>query len=191
MTTRLLPRFGTSEDDLAELLASRGWQKHASYPAGEAGPAQEVWLTDDGSTAIHWVKDDVLLLEYVSVVGFDEEEVAEFVRVKLPCHTLKEVRALAQTDLPWQDQVPVLYKVAVGAPATFDPIIFGLFASCAKHEHRHVRHAVYVSIPYVGWSELRPLLVTGAASDPDSDLRDFATTVLAVGNSDDASRRSG
>lgn len=186
MTTRLLPHSGVSAQDFQRFAMAMGWLEHEFHPATPSSPEEHIWLTEDQRAGVHWLKDGILGLEYVAVTGEEHDAVVDLLTRELPCYTVQEIRAMCNKTVPWYDEVPIINMVAVGGPPVFDDAVFGLIARSMEHEQSAVRNAAIVACAYLGWPQLRPLLLAARDRDPEPELRTLASQLLPTTERDGA-----
>jgi hypothetical protein len=177
--TRLVPEPTITRDDVSGLAHEHGWTFQELYAADEEGPFEKVWLAPDGATTIHWIEDPVIAVDYLVIGGHDEVRVAQQISDQVPTLTREDMRRLMHSAGSWDEMVRAVGYVAATAPSQFDPEVFGWLERGLRHENPDVRRVAVAATAYPGWPELRAPLRAVAESDPEPDLRESATALLA------------
>jgi hypothetical protein len=188
MLTRVLPKPGFARDDATQFGVEHGWRYHDIFLADEEQPFEKIWLTEDGSTSIHWIEDHVLDLDYFAVQGDRRDDVVQAIRDDIETYDHAQLRELMESAEDWDDVLAALHHVAAAAPPQFDPELFEWFERGFTHEHPAVRKMTAILTSYPGWSQFREPLER-LLDDEDAEVRDVAATMLgklAAGGGDEA-----
>lgn len=177
MLTRVLPKPGFARDDATQFGVEQGWRYHDIFLADEEQPFEKIWLTEDGSTSIHWIEDHVLDLDYFVVQGDRRDEVVRSIRDGIDTYEREQLRELMESAEDWDDLLGALHHVAAAAPQRFDPELFEWFERGLTHEHPSVRKMTAILTSYPGWSQFREPLQR-MLDDEDAELRDAASMML-------------
>jgi hypothetical protein len=177
MLTRVLPKPGFARDDATQFGVEHGWRYHDIFLADEEQPFEKIWLTEDGSTSIHWIEDHVLDLDYFAVQGDHRDEVVQSIRDDIDTYGRDALRELMERAQDWDELLGALHHAAAAAPPEFDPEFFGWFERGFAHEHPSARKMTAILMSYPGWPQLREPLER-LLDDEDAEVRDIARTML-------------
>ncbi|MFF2190732.1 hypothetical protein [Streptomyces sp. NPDC058155] len=142
-------------------------------------PFVEVWKVPGRDVEVHFIRDDMVGLEYVTFHGADFAPEAEKVRdaclLWRQSDALDEVGKLTNRD----SRLRAIYAAALTATSTEDPKLISLFRSIAMNERDSgVRQAVIVSTGYLPWAGLIKVVSEMRDNDPEPHIRHNAQVML-------------
>lgn len=149
----------TSKEPDVRLIASiHGWALLAEYPASDSTPRQIRW-DYQGDTAIVYLEDFLLDLNYLVVQGPREATVREQVFNGLEAYTSDDVFGLDSADVDAATAGTLIKVAALVAPRAFDEDFFALFVRALHHEALDVGRAAVFAVNYLPWTQLRQALL--------------------------------
>jgi hypothetical protein len=142
-------------------------------------PFVEVWDVPRRDTEVHFVRDEMVGLEYVVFHGTDVAPEVQKVRDCCPLWTQSDaIDALGKTK-DRDVKLRAIYAAALTATGPEDDRLITLFRSVAVNEQDSgVRQAVVVSTGYLPWGGLIQLVSEMRDNDPDSHIRNNAQVIL-------------
>jgi hypothetical protein len=147
-------------------------------PAHPKGAYEQVWVTPDRSTAIHYLDDPVPKERFLVVYGPRTGDIAFDVGMSLDSQSSDDAMELALHASTDAARIDAAWKLGVTAKI-YDETVLDTLKSLYYYGAREpVRHAVLNAIAYRGWPEARPFLQEIAAQDESPELRDNARAVL-------------
>lgn len=169
----------TDHAGFARFARAREWTLHEDRPSqGPKSAYEQIWVTPDRATAIHYVADPTPKERFVVIYGRDTGDVAfQMGAANLDIHTRNDVfdRALLAATDP--ERVTVAWQLAVVAKA-YDEAVLDLLKSLYDGADGIVREAVINAIGYRGWPESREFLEEVATADSSADLRQNARDIV-------------
>jgi hypothetical protein len=174
---RIIPAAGVDEDAISDLADRENWLLANIVPRSDDAPFEKVWVTEDGESAVHYLDDHPIGVDYLFALGPRRDELAQRIRDGL--HTLDRedvLRAWATAEDKWE-AVGAIYRAAVLAPEVPDAQLLEIFEQAAHHEAPEVRIATALAAHYAAWPELRSQLEELQA-DADPEVREAAAEIL-------------
>jgi hypothetical protein len=169
----------TSHADFERFARAKEWTLHEDRPSKNPKSAYEqIWVTPDRGTAIHYRDDPTPKERFVVIYGRDTGDVAfQMGAAHLDIHTRDDVfdRALVAATDP--ERVTVAWQLGVVAKV-YDEGVLDLLKSLYDGADDVVREAVINAIGYRGWPEARDFLEEVSANDPSADLRQNARDIV-------------
>lgn len=171
----------TSHADFVRFARAKEWLVHEERPStGPKNPYEQIWVTPDRGTALHYMDDPTPKERFLVLYGRDAGTVAiQLGAANLDIHTSEDVvdRALVASSNP--ERITVAWQLGVVAKL-YDATILDLLKSLYSGADDSVRAAVINAIGYRGWPEARGFLEEIAANDPSADLRQNAREIVAA-----------
>ncbi len=165
-------------EDFLRVATEKGWIKYKTYEGdGETTTFEEVWTTTERDSAIHYIKDHVVITEFIWIRGTKVEELQFEIARRLPSYPDDELIEMAVNAEDHDAAVDAIFKIAVGFPR-FDANAMQVFEVYLTSSDTILRKATVQAIAYRLWTESLPLLEKVAQEDSDSDVRQFAQTIL-------------
>lgn len=166
----LLPKFGADWDDVEEALDDLG----ATELEPDEGCLQD-WSLDDDETLVHLFSDSGLHLRHLVVEGKRRDEVAQYLRGRVPTYSPEDMPELfANEEVDFKRKLAVLADIA---PESADPTLIELFQRGFDHEDPRVRERAALVATVPAWPELRPD-IERLLDDDDEDVRESARVAL-------------
>lgn len=169
----------TDHADFVRFARAKEWTLHEDRPSkGPKSAYEQIWVTPDRGTAIHYMADPTPKERFVVIYGRDTGDVAfQMGAANLDIHTRNDVfdRALVAATDP--ERVTVAWQLAVVAKV-YDEAVLDLLKSLYDGADDIVREAVINAIGYRGWPESRDFLEEVAIADPSADLRQNARDIV-------------
>jgi hypothetical protein len=152
--------------------------KHAPIAAeDEEAPTEEIWLTADAETAVHWIEDELIGVGYIAVRGADAAHLAKRIQAEMPTDGIAQLRARAAADRDPDLLIDTLYRTAVAACFGFDPEAFALLRWGLNDPDPLIRRVALLSVSILGWGSFADLLEEVSNHDPVGEVRDQAARV--------------
>ncbi|AGP41493.1 hypothetical protein SCE1572_47625 [Sorangium cellulosum So0157-2] len=168
----------TSHADFERFAKAQGWVLHEDRPSkGPKSPYEQIWVTSDQSTAIHYMDDPTPKERFLIVYGRHTGDVAFDVGANLDIETSDDVMdraVIASTDA---ERVNVAWQIGVVAKA-YDETALDILKSLYDGADDVVRHAVINAVGYRGWPEAMSFLEDVAKDDPSPELRENARAIV-------------
>ncbi|MFJ2877433.1 HEAT repeat domain-containing protein [Streptomyces sp. NPDC087272] len=161
---------------MTETFISLGLTRHATQT--DQPPEEEIWLTDDSETAVHWINDDLLDVSYIAVRGVNAATLAEEIRSKIPMDDIPQLQARAITDRDSDALIDTLYRTAIVACSNYDPQAFALLRWGLYDPDPLIRRVSLLAVSITGWENFIPTLDEISKQDPVDEVRDQAARVL-------------
>lgn len=169
----------TDHTDFVQFARAKEWILHDDRPSkGPKRAYEQIWVTPDRGTAIHYMDDPTPKERFVVIYGRGTGDVAfQMGAAYLDIHTRDDVfnRALVATTDP--ERITVTWQLGVVAKV-YDEGVFDLLKSLYDGADDIVREAVINAIGYRGWPESRSFLEEVANEDPSADLRQNARDIV-------------
>jgi hypothetical protein len=169
----------TGHADFVRFARTKEWILHEDRPGkGRKSADEQIWVTPDRGTAIHYMADPTPKERFVVIYGRDTGDVAfQMGAANLDIHTRDDVfdRALVAATNP--ERITVAWQLAVVAKL-YDEAVLDLLKSLYDGADDIVRAAVINAIGYRGWPESRDFLEQVATEDPSADLRQNARDIV-------------
>ncbi|WP_329378420.1 HEAT repeat domain-containing protein [Streptomyces sp. NBC_01716] len=177
-TVRLVPAPLVDIESAAATFISLGLTKHAAHIAeANQASAEEIWLTGDAETSVHWVNDELLDVSYIVVRGGNADSLAENIRSELPMDGIPDLQARAIADRDPDVLIDTLYRTAVVAGSKYDPRAFALLRWGLGDPDPLIRRVSLVAVSITGWERFIPILDEISKQDIVSEVRDQAARV--------------
>jgi hypothetical protein len=171
----------TGYDEFVRFARARKWILHDDRSSnGPKGVYEQIWVTADHSTAIHYMADPTPKERFVVIYGGGTEDVAfQMGASQLDIRTRDDIfdQALMADSDP--ERITAAWQLAVVAKV-YDEGVLDLLKSLYDGASDAVREAVINSIGYRGWPESREFLERVVSEDPSSDLRRNALDIVTV-----------
>lgn len=168
----------TSHQDFQTVAGANGWIVYEERPpAGPNQPYEQIWVTSDRRTAIHYMDDPTPRERFVVVYGPDTGDVAFDLGVGCDIRTAEDVSEAAQAAASEEDIITAAWQLCV-THKHFDLDVMGVLKQFYQGGSALVRHAVVNAVGYRGWQESMGFLEGVARSDPDGDLRENARSIV-------------
>ncbi|GGW64505.1 hypothetical protein AB0E64_25355 [Streptomyces caelestis] len=174
---RLVLRGSDGHRSLTELAWREEWDlteiRHTEPPF------VEVWDVPGRDAEVHFVRDEMVGLEYVVFHGADVAPEVQQVRDFCPLWTQSDaIDALGKVK-DRDGKLRAIYAAALAATGPEDDRLITLFRSIAVNEQDSgVRQAVIVSTGYLPWDGLIQLVSEMRVNDPESRVRNNAQVML-------------
>lgn len=169
----------TNHADFVRFARAKEWILHDDRPSkGPRSAYEQIWVTPDRGTAIHYMDDPTPKERFVVIYGRDTGDVAfQMGAANLDIHTRNDVfdRALVAATNP--ERITVAWQLGVVAKI-YDEGVLALLRSLYDGADDIVREAVINAIGYRGWPESREFLEEIANEDPSADLRQNARDIV-------------
>ena len=169
----------TEHDDFVRFARAKEWIMHEQRAGqGRKRVFEEIWLTPDHGTAIHYLADPTPKERFLVIYGRDTGAVAfQIGAANLDIHTRDDIfdRALVAGTNP--ERITVAWQLGVVAKV-YDEEVFDLLRSLYDGADDAVREAVINAIGYRGWAEAQDFLSKVANEDPSADLRQNAREIV-------------
>lgn len=167
----LRPEVG--EDAIDDLARAAGWQLTNVVPEGPRRPAQTIFATNGGLSAVYFVRDGRLGVTYAAATGPEAEALLDHVAEALPAVPA----TIALEGAPEAVQLGLAVVALAGAPP--DEATLARLAALARADDPRLRGAVLTAITYAPFAAFAPL-VDGFRADPDPALRQAAAQIQAA-----------
>lgn len=169
----------TSHDDFTRFARAREWVLQDDRPSnGPKGAYEQIWVTADHGTAIHYMADPTPKERFVVIYGRGTGDVAfQMGAAQLDIRTRDEVFDQALTADSDPERITAAWQLAV-VTKVYDEDVLDLLKSLYYDASDDVREAVINAIGYRGWSESREFLERVASEDPSVDLRQNASAIV-------------
>src|SRR5262245_12367787 len=175
-------RIALRESVTRQKLDSAAWDNNWDFDQiiqrSETRPFEKIWLTPDEQTAIHYIEDFLLGINYLLIQGAEADQVAQQARATIETYSNADIRQMAQQAKGRDDNIRAVYYAAIAAPLQYDESFFKIFQQAFAHENPDVRSAGVVASGYVEWPEFREPLEKLQQSDPDETVREDARVML-------------
>lgn len=169
---------GTPRDEFRRLAGLYGWTVAQENDGdGRSSAYEQIWVTDDRSTAIHYLEDPAPEERFAVVYGKRTGEVSfnlgRSFDIKTPGDVLEQARSAASDA----DKVTAAWRLAV-VNKQFNPEALEVLRAFYEGGSAEVRLGVVKAIGYRGWPEARPWLEEVARSAPEEELRKQARVII-------------
>jgi hypothetical protein len=161
-------------DAIDDLATAAGWQLTNIVPEGPRRPAQRIFSTNGGDSAVYFVSDARLGVTYAAASGLEAEALLDRVAAELRSHRADEI--VLDGDLE-RIRVGLAVLALAGVPPK-DEIVARL-AEVARSDDASVRSAVLTAITYAPWPAFAAI-VEGFQGDPEPALRQAAAQIQAA-----------
>jgi len=175
---RLVLKGSASDDDISDAAWKHNWLRWDEHQPGPDSPYEMIWITKDQQSSLHFVKDHLIGVDYFLAEGPKAEELMEQVKSEFKTYNLDELLAKAKRAKGRDQNIEVIYQLAVAAPAKADNQVLRVFEESATAKDADVRQAVIVAAGYVQWPEMETLLQRLAHDDPAPGPRHDAALML-------------
>lgn len=168
----------TTHADFEQFAKAYGWSVHEDRPStGPKSPYEQIWVTPDRSTAIHYMDDPVPKARFLVVYGRHTAAVVFELGANLDVQTSEDVidRAMRVSTNP--EWVAVAWQLAV-VTEVYDEMVLDILKSLYEGADEDVRHAVVNAVGYRGWPEARDFLEEVARNDPSPALGENARAIV-------------
>jgi hypothetical protein len=141
---------------------------------------EDVWLTSDRASAVHFLDNQYMDCQYLWVRGPQTNELVSRIYGLLPTQEVEGILEDLVSAHNLEEGVSAILKLGVACP-NYDPQVFRAFELCLQEpptEEPSFRRATIQAIAYRMWPENRPLLERVIRTDEDEDVRQFAQSIL-------------
>lgn len=169
---------GTPHEEFQRLAGLYGWSVAQENDGdGHQSAYEQVWVTDDRSTAIHYIEDPAPEERFVVVYGKRTGEVAFNLGRSFDIETSDDVMERAREAPTDAGKVTAAWQLAV-VFAQFNPEAMRLLRTFYEGGSPEVRQAVVKAVGYRGWPEARAFLEEVEQCAPEPDLREQARSII-------------
>lgn len=178
-TVRLVPAPLTDLELMAATFISLGLTRHAAHAAEEVNhsPQEEIWLTGDAKTSVHWINDELLDVSYIAVRGINSTALAKSIRAEVPMDDIPQLHARVVADRDSNVLIDTLYRTAIVAGSNYDSQAFALLRWGLNDPDPLIRRVSLVAVSIVGWERFIPILDEISKQDLVGEVRDQAARV--------------
>ncbi|MFE4829912.1 hypothetical protein [Streptomyces sp. NPDC056672] len=178
---RIVPSPQAPYTLVSEKLESLGFARYDA-PTAEPQPVSEneIWLSNDERSAVHWIVDDLIGVSYLAVRGTDAIALSEQLRIQLPTDSVVKLQLRAIADRDTDALMDTLYRTAVAADSGYDPDAYSLLRWGLNDLDPLVRRVALVAVSITGWTEFAELLAWVSAHDPVEQVRAQAISVCTL-----------
>lgn len=170
----------TSHADFERFARANGWVVHQDLPSTRPREAREqIWVTPDRGTAIHYLDDPTPKERFLLVYGKDTGAVSFDLGANFDITTAEDVTERALLAATDPERSTAAWQLAVVTP-DYDEATLDLLKSLYYDASDLVRHAVVNAVGYRGWPEGRDFLEEVARDDPSPELRENARAIVKV-----------
>lgn len=173
-----LLRPETSHADFERLAHASNWildqDRRSTDPRR---PHEQIWLTQDRTTAIHYLDDPTPKERFVVVYGRHTGAVAFDLGAGLRVEVAEDVVDRALKASTNAERVAAAWQLAV-VTKLHDEAVLDLLKKFYDDSDESVRHAVVNGVGYRGWPEARGFLENVARQDPSPALRENARAIV-------------
>jgi hypothetical protein len=171
-------RENVTRQQVDSLAWDENWYSHDLIPPTEEAPYEEVWITQDDQTTIHYIEDPLISIRYFFIEGSNQEEVVSRIRSSLDTYKRDEICEMMKNAVETKPCVAAIYHVGIAATQEYDTEFFEFFKFAFSHHDPKVRNAAILATGYVGWQEFREPLEHLKKSDTEQIVREFADYTL-------------
>lgn len=170
----------TPHAEFERVARGYGWVVHEDRPAGAANlPYEQIWVTTDRGTAIHYLDDPTPAERFLVVYGPDAGDVAFDLGMSCDITTSEDVLDHARQASTDAERATLAWRLAV-VSKLFDADAMAWLTDAYRNGSELVRHAVINGVGYRGWEEALPFLEEISQSDPSAELRENAAAIVAA-----------
>jgi hypothetical protein len=172
----------TSRAVFGDAARARGWGlAHVVDTPDGSHPYEEIWLTPDERTALHFMEDDMVGVLYALVDGERPEHYSAQLEEELETVSAARAAACLRGAADPQERVAAVSHLAVAAdPRVPDDDSLSAYRDALADDDPEVRSAAAIGAAYLVWPELLAPLDTLAAGDPDEKVRRWAVQGAAA-----------
>lgn len=161
------------------LAWNKSWYLHDFIlPKTEEEVYEQIWLTEDESTSIHYIEDPLIDIRYLFIHGSKQVEVINAISSYLDLFQRGEIFEMIHKAASTEEYIQAIYHLGVTANHDYDKEIFELFKAVFAHSEPKVRNAAILATSYVGWKEFEEPLKNLSDSDPEKEVQEFAKFTL-------------
>jgi HEAT repeat protein len=171
--TRMALRNRDERGKLNSVGRQQDWTMAEVIQASDERMFEIIWLTKDEQTRISYIQDDILGLDLFFAIGPAQAEAAEKLQEKADIISHKDALDFAEKASTNQERIQAAYILAATASYMFNKRAFDILERLADSDDAPTRHAVAITIGYLGWDELVPLLGK-LAKDENEKVRESA-----------------
>ncbi|NET62239.1 MAG: hypothetical protein F6K47_40875, partial [Symploca sp. SIO2E6] len=175
---RLILKNNVSVERVETLAWERDWYLHDFIPPTDEEVYEQIWLTQDENTSIHYVEDPLIGIRYLFIDGLNQVEICDKISSSLDIFRREEIFNMVHTAVSAEEYVRAIYHVGIIANHDYNMEIFEIFKLAFAHPETKVRNAAILATAYVGWREFEELLRDIIDCDPEEKVRDFANFTL-------------
>jgi len=175
---REIVKKNVTRQQVDSLAWDENWYSHDFIPPTEESPYEEVWITQDDQTAIHYIEDPLISIRYFFVTGSNLVEVSSRIRSSLDTYKRDDIRNMMNNALEPKQYINAIYHIGIAATQEYDTEFFEFFKLAFSHHDPKVRNAAILATGYAGWKEFREPLERLKESDSEQAVREFADYTL-------------
>jgi hypothetical protein len=156
------------------------WEPWDVQKKSDNTPYAMMYITRDEKTGISYMENHVLDVPYVIIRGENQGKIAEALSEKLDfCSAMGIKNFICSNPEDHRELERAIYLFAVAVEReNFNTDYLATFEYGLTHPLPDVRRAAILAVGSVGWREFQPHLENIRASDPNPELREYATSTL-------------
>jgi hypothetical protein len=171
---------GTTFEDFQRIADLYRWRIVKELPSdAERTAYEQIRVTPDGSTTIHYLADPLVRERFLVVRGPQTGAVAFNAGRSFDCETPDEVIERVRDAGSDKEKAGGAYQLAVVFPDVGEEAM-SILRRFYETGSSDVRHAVINAVGWRGWPQGKAFLEQVARDDPDSELRENARDIVAT-----------
>lgn len=181
---RLVPKVPFGREEMKQLAERLGWTLHAVQEgepdAPEGVPFEMIWISVDQKSAIHWIEDHLLLVNYIGITGPSRAHTEVLVRDALDVHSPDSMTDLFDSARDADSLMNSVRMLSIQCQGDYDPQLFALLRWAANDPSPIVRRVTLLAASTISWAEVDPLVQYVRDHDLDETVRAEAAQVLDI-----------
>jgi hypothetical protein len=151
------------------------------YDIGDASADTyvDVWFSSDRSTEIHYVENQFVGLEYITLRGEGTADVQQQIKSRCSIWTTRDALTAYRESEDRNEKLRAVYAAALSATTQDNPGLIHAFRVIAQEEaDAGIRQALTVATGYLPLPELIEVVERLRISDPEQHVRNNARIML-------------
>ncbi|MCX4969417.1 HEAT repeat domain-containing protein [Streptomyces sp. NBC_00654] len=180
----LVPKTPFNREEMERIAAGLDWTVHrvVERTKGEPDgvPFEIIWLSNDQESAIHWIEDHLLQVDYIAITGPSRLHTAETLSNIIEFHTPTSMVDLFSSTRDGDALMDAVRLLSIQCQEQFDHKLFSLLRWAVNDPTPIVRRVALVVASTIEWEQIEPLVQYVHDHDLDELVRFESGEVLKI-----------
>jgi hypothetical protein len=169
---------------MKQLAERLGWTLHAVQDgepdAPDGAPFEIIWISVDQKSAIHWIEDHLLQVNYIGITGPSRAQTEVLLRDVMEIHSPDSMTDLFDSARDADSLMNSVRMLSIQCQEDYNPQLFALLRWAANDPSPIVRRVTLLTASTINWAEIDPLVQYVHDHDADETVRAEAAEVLSI-----------